>query len=268
MNTSMSVSPERPIGVFDSGFGGLNILSALVDLMPREDFIYFGDSARTPYGSKDPADVTRYTLAIARALIAEFDVKALVVACNTASSVALWELTQICEIPVVGVIDAAVRAARAGTHSGRVGVVGTIRTIGSGVYQQRMADLEFVGQACPGLVEYVERGELDSEEVTILAERLLEPIRSAEVDTLVLGCTHYPYLARVFQSVLGEDVLLISSAEETAFEVESLVSHTERTRPGTVKFLCSGSAQEFVRVGRILYGESLVHACHRDIPGI
>jgi len=264
----MSTSAESPIGVFDSGFGGLNILGALVDLMPHEDFVYFGDSARTPYGSKDPEDVKRYALAIGRELIGEFGVKALVVACNTASSLALGDLQESCDVPVVGVIDAAVRAARAGTRSGRVGVVGTIRTIGSGVYQERMKDLEFVGQACPGLVEYVERGELDSEEVTVLAERLLAPIRSADVDTLVLGCTHYPYLGRVFQSVLGQKVLLISSAEETAFEVAKIVAHTKRSRAGTVKFLCSGPAQEFVRVGRVLYGESLVHACQKEIPGI
>ncbi|MHB8190776.1 MAG: glutamate racemase [Ferrimicrobium sp.] len=250
--------------MFDSGFGGLNILAALCDLLTQEDFVYLGDSARAPYGSRSVDEVQSFSREIAHYLIDEFDIKMLVVACNTASAVALEELRQEVSIPVIGVIDAAVRAARQATRSGRVGVIGTIRTISSGVYQERMADLAFVGQACPGLVEFVERGETDSEELVVLLERLLSPVRRADVDTLLLGCTHYPYLAKALAQVCGREVVLISSAEETAFEVRDLLvsarSLALSARQRSVAFYCTGSVEEFVTIGSRLFGSTLVEA--------
>jgi len=252
---------RRPIGVFDSGLGGLTVLRALIDLLPGESTVYFGDTGRFPYGPKPAKVVLEHALEIGDLLV-EHGAGMLVVACNSAASVALAELQDRHEIPVVGVVEPGVRAAAAVTERGRVGVIGTVGTIASGAYQRAAAaigGLDLTCAACPGFVEFVEAGDVDSDQVHVLAERLLAPVREAEVDTLVLGCTHYPLLARTIADVLGPDVVLVSSADETAFEVQRAVDpararqHDPR-RWVTHRFLTSGDTGVFRRLGARFLG--------------
>lgn len=257
----------RPIGMFDSGFGGLTVARAVIDLLPDEDLIYLGDTGRYPYGSK-PLDVVRgYALEIAEHLVTEHDVKYLVVACNTATAAALDALRASYDIPVVGVIEPGVRAVVERTDSRRIGVIGTVGTVASGAYEQALADLEtdvaMTTCACPGLVEFVERGETTGPQVQILVERLLQPIVDAEVDALLLGCTHYPYLAREIREVVGPDVVLVSSADETAFAVADELSDLGLLRAGgsgTSMFISSGDVAAFTRLGSRLLGPELADA--------
>ncbi len=220
--------PGRPIGVFDSGLGGLTVLRALIDLLPDERIVYFGDTGRFPYGPKPRDQVLKYSLEITDVLLG-YDMKTLVVACNSAAAAALHVLDEQLAIPVLGVIEPGLRAAIKTTRTGRVGVIGTVGTIASGAYQEVAAesdaDIELTCAACPGFVEFVEAGDVDSDQVHVLAERLLAPVREADVDTLVLGCTHYPLLARTIGDVMGRDVVLVSSADETAFAVRSMLEH-------------------------------------------
>jgi len=256
---------DRPIGMFDSGFGGLTVARALIDLLPGEDLIYFGDTGRYPYGPRDLDEVRDFARQIARHLVDDCGVKLLVVACNTAAAAALELLQFEFDVPVVGVINPGVRAAIAVTTNRRVGVIGTVGTVSSGAYQRAVqshrAAVELTVSACPGFVEFVERGETDSDQVRVLAERLLEPVRQARVDTLLLGCTHYPFLARTIGEVMGRDVVLVSSADETAFEVHNLLEETGLVRrtanKGTHRFISSGDASWFRDLGRRLLGPEL-----------
>lgn len=245
----------RPIGVFDSGVGGLTVMRSLIDLLPDESFVYFGDTARTPYGPKAPGDVVKYSIEIAELLV-DRGIKLLVDACNTSTAVALDTLVERMDVPVVGVIEPGIRAAQRATRSGRVGVVGTVGTIDSGAYQRVAArvapELDLVGAACPGFVEFVEAGDTESHQVHVLATRLLAPLLEADVDTLVLGCTHYPLLARTIGDVMGPDVVLVSSADETAFAVRSLLDDDRRAPAGNVgvhDFLTSGATDRFTELG-------------------
>src|SRR4051794_15280918 len=221
---------DQAIGMFDSGFGGLTVARALIDLLPDEDLVYFGDTGRYPYGPRPLDDVREFARQITALLVERHDVKLVVVACNTASAAALDLLRFEFDVPVVGVIEPGVRAAVSATRNGRVGVIGTVGTIGSGAYQRAVrssrAPVTVTCAACPGFVEFVERGETRSEQVHVLAERLLAPVKDAGVDTLLLGCTHYPFLARTIGDVMGRDVVLVSSADETAFEVRTILHET------------------------------------------
>ncbi|MGO9877026.1 MAG: glutamate racemase [Acidimicrobiia bacterium] len=245
---------QRPIGLFDSGLGGLTVVRALLDLLPHTRIVYFGDTGRFPYGPKPADEVLKYSIEIADVLI-EQDVKMIVVACNSASAAALDHLRGSMNVPVAGVIEPGVRAAQRATRTGRVGVIGTVGTIASGAYQRAAAaidvSLELTCAACPGFVEFVEAGDVESDQVHVLAERLLAPIKAADVDTLVLGCTHYPLLARTIADVIGPEVVLVSSAEETAFEVLDLVgSDTDAPAPANrVQFMTSGDVATFRRLG-------------------
>ncbi len=253
------------IGIFDSGFGGLTIVRALVDLVPNESLVYLGDSARYPYGPRLASEVISFSHQIAEYLITNYDVKMLIVACNTASSVALDSLKAKFDLPILGVIGPGARSAVATSQSGRLGVIGTVGTVASGAYQREIEALdptiELTCAACPGLVEFVEAGETYSEQVKVLASRLLYPITKAKVDTLLLGCTHYPFLARVIQDVIGRDVVLISSAEETAFEVKALLAASGLSAPegaiGRYTFLSSGDPERFKELGHRLLGPEL-----------
>jgi glutamate racemase len=255
-----------PIAMFDSGFGGLTVARAVIDLLPDHDLVYLGDTGRYPYGSRPQAEVREFALQIADRLVDEFDISLLVVACNTAAAAALPDLVERCPVPVLSDIEPGVRSLTAATRNGHVGVIGTVGTIGSGAYQRAVADVapdvELTCGACPGFVEFVERGETDSEQVRVLAERLLEPIRRAGVDTLLLGCTHYPYLARTIGDVMGRDVVLVSSADETAFAVRELLGSTdEPSAPsGSHRFLSSGDVERFMRLGQRLLGPELLSA--------
>jgi glutamate racemase len=261
---------DRPIGMFDSGFGGLTVARAVIDLLPAEHIVYVGDTGRYPYGSKPQGDVAAYARQIARLLIDAYDSKVIVVACNTAASAV--DLANELEVPVVGVIQPGAQALVAATRSGHIGVIGTVGTIGSGSYQRAVVeaaggdgrDVDLTCAACPGFVEFVERGVTSGDEVTVLAERLLAPVREAAVDTLLLGCTHYPYLARVIGEVMGPDVVLVSSADETAFALRDLLVDTNLVRtvesPGAHRFVSSGDVELFTELGRRLLGPELAQA--------
>ena len=253
---------DRPIGMFDSGFGGLTVARALIDLLPAEDLVYFGDTARYPYGPRPLDEVREFALQITRLLIERHEVKMVVVACNTAAAAALELLRFEFDVPVVSVIEPGVRSLVRATRSGKVGVIGTVGTIGSGAYQRAVrstrAEVELSCAACPGFVEFVERGETDTEQVHVLAERLLAPLVHAEVDTLLLGCTHYPFLARTIGDVMGRDVVLVDSADETAFEVRSILAETGLGRrsaaKGAHRFVSSGDVAWFRALGSRLLG--------------
>lgn len=224
----MSPGPDAPIGVFDSGVGGLTVARAIADQLPNERLRYVGDTANGPYGPLPIAEVRRHALAIADELVAG-GVKLLVMACNTASAACLRDARERYDIPVVEVVVPAVRRAVAVTRSGRVGVIGTVGTIRSGAYQDAFAAARGVvvtAAACPRFVDFVERGITSGRQVLGLAQAYLEPLQQADVDTVVLGCTHYPLLTGVLQIVMGDGVTLVSSAEETAKDVVRVL--TER----------------------------------------
>jgi glutamate racemase len=263
------------IGVFDSGLGGLTVLRALIDLLPDEDVLYFGDTARFPYGPKPHDEVLKYAIEIGDRLVDE-GVKMLVVACNSAASVALETLQERYAIPVVGVVAPGVRAASKATQSRRVGIIATVGTVASGSYQravERFApDLDITCAACPGFVEFVESGEVDSDQVRVLAERLLAPVRDADIDTLVLGCTHYPLLARTITDVMGPDVVLVSSADETAFEIlamirDDVIAPAAPSRRAQHRFVTSGDATTFAELGARFLGPEVVRVETWPWPG-
>jgi glutamate racemase len=252
--------------MFDSGVGGLTVARAVLDLLPGEDLVYLGDSARGPYGPRSLDEVRRFAHQVAGHLVERYDVKLLVVACNTAAAAALAELVEALPVPVVGVIEPGVRSLVQATEAGRVAVIGTVGTIASGAYQRAVratgAEVALTCAACPGFVEFVEQGDLRSEQVHVLAERLLAPVRAAEVDALLLGCTHYPFLARTITDVVGREVVLVSSADETAFEVRSLLAGSDLARdpadgPASARFLSSGDPCWFAALGRRLLGMEL-----------
>ncbi len=266
---------DRPIGMFDSGFGGLTVARAVIDLLPHEHLVYIGDTGRYPYGPRPQAEVREYAHQIAWSLVKEYDVKAIVVACNTASAAALDELEAELPVPVIDVVAPGARALVKATRSGKVGVIGTVGTIRSGAYERAVAatevDVQLTAAACPGLVEFVERGQTSGEEVQILAERLLAPVVDAGVDTLLLGCTHYPYLEAVIAEVMGPDVRLVSSAIETALVARDELRDGGLLRsddgdPAQHRFLSSGDISWFADLGGRLLGPELRNAAqwHHD----
>src|SRR3954470_3606154 len=238
------VADPRPIGMFDSGFGGLTVARAVIDLLPDEDVVYVGDTGRYPYGPRPLDEVRQFAHEITKYLLDEHDVKLVIIACNTAAAAALEDLHATAAVPVIGVIEPGVRSLVAATRSGHIGVIGTAGTVASGAYQRAVdatgVDVALSCAACPGFVEFVERGDTDSDQVHVLAERLLAPVRAAAVDTLLLGCTHYPYLARTISDVMGRDVVLVSSADETAFDVRDHLTGPDVAAPeslaGTHRF--------------------------------
>lgn len=272
--TSLAARMDRPIGMFDSGFGGLTVARALIDLLPDEDVVYIGDTGRYPYGPRPQTEVAGFAHELAWSLVKEHEVKAVVVACNTASAAALDELRDGLPVPVLDVIEPGARALVETTRTGRVGVIGTVGTISSGAYLRAVeatgADVTLTSLSCPGFVEFVERGQTHGEEVTILAERLLAPMRDAEIDALLLGCTHYPYLARVIGDVMGSAVTLVSSADETAFAArvqlgELGLLRRADDRPAVHRFLSSGDIAWFTDLGSRLLGPEL-SAAERWLP--
>ena len=217
----MSDVTDAPVGIFDSGFGGLTVARAVLDQLPHEPILYLGDTARQPYGPKPIAEVREYALECLDHLV-ESGVKMLVIACNTASAAMLRDARERYDIPVVEVIGPAVRRAVSTTRNGRVGVIGTVGTIGSRAYQDMLEvneRLQVFTAACPRFVEFVEAGVTGTPEVLAVAEEYLAPLRNADVDTLVLGCTHYPFLRGAISYVMGEGVTLVSSDDETAGDV-------------------------------------------------
>jgi glutamate racemase len=253
------MSGRAPVGIFDSGLGGLTVVRSLLDLVPDAPVLYFGDSGRFPYGPKPHDEVLKYAIEIGDLLVDQ-GARLVVVACNSAGAVALDTLTTRLPVPVVGVIEPGLRAALRVSESRRIGVIGTVGTIASGAYQRVAArldpTLELVCAACPGFVEFVEAGDVDSDQVHVLAERLLAPVRAKEVDTLVLGCTHYPLLARTIGDVMGRDVVLVSSADETAFTVRAMLRRESDGSgpPVPSRFVTSGDPAQFRHLGARFLG--------------
>jgi glutamate racemase len=262
----------RPIGMFDSGFGGLTVARAVIDLLPAENLVYIGDTGRYPYGPRPQDEVRQFARELAWSLVKQHDVKAVVVACNTASAAALDVLQQELPVLVVDVVEPGARALVKASRSGRVGVIGTVGAIGSGAYERAVAAtgvaVDLAAAACPGFVEFVERGQTTGDEITILAERLLAPIKDAGVDALLLGCTHYPYLARVIGEVMGPEVTLVSSADETAFATKELLQRLGLLRSSSYaqaaehRFYSSGDISWFADLGGRLLGPELGAADH------
>ncbi|MEY4417610.1 MAG: hypothetical protein RIQ88_48 [Actinomycetota bacterium] len=255
---------NAPIGIFDSGVGGLTVARAIIDQLPNESIIYFGDTANTPYGPKALSDVRNLAIAVMDRLVDE-GVKVLVIACNTASAAVLRDAreryTEGRGIPVVEVIQPAVRRAVAATRNKKVGVIGTLATVNSKAYDDAFAaavDVELVSVACPEFVDYVERGITSGDQLISLAETYLEPVKAKDVDTLVLGCTHYPLLTGALSFVMGDQVTLVSSAEETAKDVyRTLLAHnllrTETSKP-SLRFQATGDADSFANLARRFLG--------------
>ena len=262
-------SSTAPIGIFDSGLGGLTVARAIIDQLPGESIIYVGDNARGPYGPRPLAEVRSFTLEILDQLVAA-GVKAIVIACNTASSATLRDARERYQIPVLEVIQPAARRAVSATRSGRVGVIGTQATIESGAYLDAFAaapQLSITSVACPAFVEFVERGETSGPAITAVAREYLAPLLSADVDTLVLGCTHYPLLTGVISYVMGDGVTLVSSAEETAKDLyRTLVERNLLNESGTptYKFIATGDTQSFSKLARRFLGPE-VHSVEGTI---
>ncbi|MFT4230613.1 MAG: glutamate racemase [Microbacterium sp.] len=267
-----------PIGIFDSGVGGLTVARAVTDQLPRESIVYIGDTAHSPYGPKPIAEVRRYALEVLDGLVDE-GVKMLVIACNTASAAMLRDARERYDVPVVEVIGPAVRTAMSTTRNGRIGVIGTSGTIGSGAYQDMLEvneRLTVFAEACPLFVDFVEAGVTDSAELLAAAEEYLAPLRHAGIDTLVLGCTHYPFLKGAISYVMGPSVSLVSSDTETANDVyRQLVSRDLLAGPDAVPshvYEATGdSADEFLRLAHRLMGREvrdvrLVHTGAIDLP--
>jgi glutamate racemase len=258
------VTPEAPIGIFDSGIGGLTVAHAVMQQLPRESVTYFGDTARVPYGPKSPETVRRYSLEIASFLVQQ-QIKTLVVACNTATAHALPALRESLTIPVIGVIEPGARAAVRATRNGHVGVIGTAGTIKSGAYERALRALEpglrITARACPLFVPIVEEGWIDHEATRLIAREYLEPLLREEVDAVVLGCTHYPLLKSVIVDVLGPGVALIDSAEETARETAAVLQNKRLTVTGhagpTHRFIASDDPLMFLQLGQRFLGDAI-----------
>lgn len=252
---------NAPIGVFDSGVGGLTVARAIRDSLPHESIIYIGDTAHSPYGTKSMADVRTYALEVLDMLVAQ-GVKMLVIACNTASAAMLRDARERYDVPVVEVIQPAVRAALAATRNNRVGVIGTTATITSRAYDDAFAaapHIELFTAAAPRFVEFVEAGQTSGEDVLRVARQYLKPLIEAEVDTLVLGCTHYPFLRGAIAYVMGDGVRLVSSDNETAKDVyrELVSGGLDRIEPAppTYRYEATGAdSQEFMRLARLFLG--------------
>ncbi len=272
----MSDRRDAPIGIFDSGVGGLTVARAVIDQLPAEQVVYVGDTANGPYGPLRIADIRRHALAIGDDLV-ENGVKALVIACNTASAACLADARERYPVPVVEVLRPAVRRAVAATRTGRIGVIGTKATIASGAYADAFdaaRDVEVTSVACPRFVDFVERGTTSGRQILGLAQSYLEPLQRARCDTVVLGCTHYPLLAGVLQIVLGPDVTLVSSADETAKDVVRTLHARDLLREATEpaaphRFLATGDPEPFRRLGRRFLGPEIGPVVGRaGAPGV
>ncbi|MDF1580559.1 MAG: glutamate racemase [Desulfuromonadales bacterium] len=263
---------KRAVGVFDSGVGGLTVLKAIRQLLPQEDLIYLGDTARVPYGSKSAHRVLQYSLE-AGDFLHRHGVKMLVVACNTASSVALPALVNRFHLPVVGVIEPGARRACEVSRTRKVAVIGTEGTIRSGAYQQTLKSLDealiVCSVACPLFVPLAEEGWTTHPVTRMTAMEYLAPLCGDGVDTLVLGCTHYPLLKKTLQEVVGEKITLVDSAEETARRVAAILSANKQLRTttgtGTTRFCVTDTPERFQRVGGVFFGAGLANVTHVEL---
>ena len=265
---------SQPIGVFDSGIGGLTVVRELVQRLPNESIIYFGDTARVPYGSKSAETVRRYSQEAGAFLISR-GVKLIVIACNTATAHAGSLLQRTLPVPVHGVIDSGARAAVAASQTGRIGVIGTAGTIGSGAYdlavRRKLPDARVYAQPCPLFVPLVEEGWIGHDAARQVAGDYLRPLHEMDVDVLILGCTHYPLMRPLLAELMGPDVTLVDSAAETAREVEESLRDLDLLRTDTAApeytFVASDSPLRFRDVGRAFVGDILKTVERVDVEG-
>jgi glutamate racemase len=257
---------EKPVGVFDSGIGGLTVLKEIINELPYESIIYLGDTARVPYGIRSPETVTRYSFENTKFLFSK-DVKLLVIACNTASSISLDAIQNNTSIPVVGVIEPGAKAAVNTTKNKKIGVIGTEATIRSQAYAKAIEHLdntiEVFSLACPLFVPLAEEGWTEGEIALLIARRYLHSIKDKGIDTIVLGCTHYPLLKNVIADVMGKGVALIDSAIETSREVHNILerlSLKRQQKSATIReFYVTDSPEKFLKVGEKFLGQKIDH---------
>lgn len=267
-------SPSSPIGVFDSGIGGLTVVREIVARLPAESIVYFGDTARVPYGPKSPETVRRYAREAAAFLLSR-GVKAIVVACNTATAAAADALAAELDVPVLGVIEPGARAAVAASRTGRIGVIGTVGTINSGAYDLAVRRLlpgaRVYAQPCPLFVPLAEEGLLDGEATRLVAESYLAPLRALDVDVLVLGCTHYPLLRPLIAGIMGPGVTLVDSGAETAAELHRVLDRRGLLRreatPPTHTFVASDAPLRFREIASRFLGQVVGDVERVDVEG-
>jgi glutamate racemase len=260
------VSKDSAIGVFDSGIGGLTVLHRIIEALPRENTVYLGDTARAPYGTKSVETVLRYSFENSDFLV-EKGVKLLVVACNTCTAIALAPVREHLTIPVIGVIEPGVRRAIKSTKNKKVGVIGTDATIQSGAYTRALKSsdpaVEVYSRACPLLVPLVEEGWTDNAVVDLTVKNYLGSLKQSGIDTLILGCTHYPLLKKAIRKFMGRGVVLVDSAEEVATEVAMLLKHHSLARKngkGSHGFFVTDAPERFIKVGQRFLGEKVESA--------
>lgn len=258
---------NRPIGIFDSGVGGLTVAREIIDLLPDENIIYFGDSARCPYGPRDLGEVKGFVFEIV-GFLQKAGVKLIVIACNTGTAAGLVEAQAQFDLPIIGVIEPGAHAAVRATRNRKVGVIGTTGTISSGSYERMIkaldAGIDVYSKACPPFVQFIENGEITGVEVREVVAEYLQPLKEAGVDALILGCTHYPLLTNIIAEAMGEGVEVISSAKETAEEVKAILLRKEQLRTETGapvrRFLTTGDVDHFVKLGKRFLGQEISRA--------
>lgn len=255
---------NKPIGILDSGVGGLTVVKEIFRQLPNERIIYFGDTARCPYGPRAPEEVKRFTLEIIDFLL-KFNVKMIIIACNTATAAALEDVKRLVDIPVIGVIQPGSLAAIKKTKTGQIGIIGTEGTILSGAYEKTLKNinpnLSISSLACPTLVPIVEAGNLDGEIIRIAVKEALSQILDKEIDSLILGCTHYPIISNYIQEIMGDDIVLLSSAEETAREASAILHYHNIINEPTSKtehyFFTTGEETHFKQIGEKWLGTEI-----------
>jgi glutamate racemase len=266
---------QKAIGIFDSGIGGLTVFKEIVAKLPEENIIYLGDTARVPYGIRSAETVTRYSFENTNFLLSQ-EIKMLVVACNTATAISLEAVKKEFPLPVIGVLEPGARAAVASTMTRRVGVIGTEATINSGAYERAIkrlaSDIEVISRACPLFVQLAEEGWTDNDVAELVAGKYLSPFRGKGIDTLVLGCTHYPLLKAVISKAIGPGIMLIDSATETAKEVadvlEKLKWRGSGKGEGVRKFYVTDTPARFEMIGKRFLGDSQLRAEQVKVGGV
>lgn len=266
---------NAPIGIFDSGIGGLTVVKKILSMLPNEKIIYFGDTARVPYGSKSNSTVIEYANQDAKFLYGK-NVKLIIVACNTASSVALGNLREQFDIPIIGMIEPGSKFALSKTKTGRIGIIGTYSTISNQAYSKKLkqlnGDVEIFEKACPLFVPLAEEGWTDRKATELMAEEYLEELIKKEIDTLVLGCTHYPVLTEIIQKVMGPEVTLIDSGTAAALEVENYLNgiglRNDSNQIGKHQYYVSDLPAKFKIIAERFLGTTLDHIEKIDIDQI
>jgi glutamate racemase len=266
---------QKAIGIFDSGIGGLTVLKELMAALPLENTIYLGDTARVPYGIRSAETVTRYSFENTQFLLSQ-EIKMLVVACNTASAVSLDAVKKEFPLPIIGVLEPGARAAAAATRTKKIGVIGTEATIGSGAYERSITrlgpDIKVISKACPLFVPLAEEGWVDNDVAELVAEQYLAFFRTSGIDTLVLGCTHYPLLKKVIRRAVGPGIMLIDSASETAKEVAAVLDKLKWQRPGQGaverRYFVTDTPARFEKLGKLFLGDVHVAAEQVKVGGV